>query len=158
MNLSTFTAKHFREIYFGGNWTGSCFKNVMADITWQEAITQIHSCNTIATLFFHSGYYYTSALLDVLNGRELTAKDELSFAHPPISSQKDWEELMNTTWMAAENTAQLIEKLPPSIFEENFVLEKYGTYHRNIYGTIEHAHYHLGQMVIIKKLLRTGSI
>ena len=36
---------------------------------------------------------------------------------------------------------------------EGFVDEKYGTYLRNIDGMIEHAYYHLGQVVLIKKLL-----
>jgi hypothetical protein len=34
-----------------------------------------------------------------------------------------------------------------------FVEEKYGTYQRNIDGMIEHSYYHLGQIVLIKKLL-----
>ena len=32
-------------------------------------------------------------------------------------------------------------------------MEKYGTYYRNFHGLIEHAHYHLGQIVLIKKLV-----
>jgi len=30
---------------------------------------------------------------------------------------------------------------------------KYGNYFRNIVGVIEHIHYHLGQIVLIKKIL-----
>ena len=37
--------------------------------------------------------------------------------------------------------------------DEAFVDEKYGTYHRNIDGMIEHCYYHLGQIVLIKKML-----
>lgn len=49
--------------------------------------------------------------------------------------------------------AQLIEQLPDSRLEEIFSQEKYGTFHRNLFGIIEHAHYHLGQIVVIKKML-----
>jgi hypothetical protein len=31
---------------------------------------------------------------------------------------------------------------------------KYGNYYRNLHGIIEHTHYHLGQIVLIKKLLK----
>jgi hypothetical protein len=34
-----------------------------------------------------------------------------------------------------------------------FVDEKYGTYLRNIEAMIEHSYYHLGQIVLIRKIL-----
>ncbi|MEG1022142.1 MAG: hypothetical protein RSE50_11550 [Myroides sp.] len=34
-----------------------------------------------------------------------------------------------------------------------FVDEKYGSYRRNIEAMIEHSYYHLGQIVLIKKML-----
>jgi len=34
--------------------------------------------------------------------------------------------------------------------------EKYGNYYRNFHGIIEHCHYHLGQIVLIKKMLLSG--
>ena len=37
-----------------------------------------------------------------------------------------------------------------------FVVEKYGTYWRNIEGMIEHAYYHMGQLSLLKKLIREG--
>ena len=34
-----------------------------------------------------------------------------------------------------------------------FVKPEYGNYYRNLHGLIEHTHYHLGQVALIKKLL-----
>lgn len=34
-----------------------------------------------------------------------------------------------------------------------FVEEKYGSYYRNIDAMIEHSYYHLGQIVLINKIL-----
>ena len=53
----------------------------------------------------------------------------------------------------AEAFAQLIEQLPDSRLDEVFIEEKYGTYFRNLNGIIEHLHYHLGQLVFLKKML-----
>ena len=50
----------------------------------------------------------------------------------------------------------MIAQLPDSRLEAIFVEEKYGTWFRNIHGLIEHTHYHLGQIAIIKKMYRTG--
>lgn len=152
MNLTQQIAKHFREIHFGGNWTCSNLKENLKDITWQQATTKIHSFNTIAALVYHMNYY-VSAILKVLQGNPLEAKDKYSFDHPPILSQADWEKLLDKTWADAENFADLIEQLPEEKLWEHFTDEKYGNYYRNIHGIIEHTHYHLGQVVIIKKLI-----
>ena len=152
MNLTAQIAKHFREVHFGGNWTSSNLKDHLADVTWQQATTQVYSINPIATLVYHINYY-VSAILKVLRGEPLDAHDKYSFDLPPILSQEDWEKLLDKTWTDAEDFAILVEQLPESKLGENFSDEKYGSYYRNFHGIIEHTHYHLGQIVLIKKIL-----
>ena len=152
MNLSQQIAKHFREVHFGGNWTSVNLKDSLTDISWQQATTKVHSFNTIATLVFHINYYI-SEVLKVLQGEPLNAHDKYSFDLPTIHSQEDWGKLLNKTWTDAENFARMIEQLPESKLWENLSDEKYGNYYRNIHGIIEHTHYHLGQIVLIKKIL-----
>ncbi|MEP7141623.1 MAG: hypothetical protein ABI707_02075 [Ferruginibacter sp.] len=53
----------------------------------------------------------------------------------------------------AENFACVIEQVPESMLRENLSGEKYGNYYTNIHGIIEHTHYHLGQIVLIKQIL-----
>jgi hypothetical protein len=152
MSVTAQLAKHFRDIHFGGNWTSSSLQQHLSSVTWQQATTQVHSFNTIVTLAYHTGYYVT-VLKKVLEGGPLDAKDAYSFNHPPIQSQHDWGQLLNGLWVAAESTAQLIEQLPEHRLWHDFTDPKYGNYYRNIQGIIEHAHYHLGQIVLIKKIL-----
>ena len=152
MNLSVETAKHFREVHFGGNWTSVSLKETLADVSWQQAVTKVHSFNTIAVLVYHTNYY-VSAVLKVLQGEALNASDTFSFDLPPIQSETDWKNLLNKTWADAERFASLLEQLPESRYGEVFTDEKYGTYYRNMHGIIEHIHYHLGQIVVIKKLI-----
>ena len=152
MNIAQQTAKHLRDIHFGGNWTTSNLRDTLADVTWQQATTKVDSFNTIAVLTFHVNYF-VGAMLNVLKGNPLNANDKFSFDHPPINSQEDWEAMKNRIYEEAEATAKLIEQLPDSKLLETFEDEKYGSYYRNINGIIEHMHYHLGQMVIIKKLI-----
>ena len=82
MNLTTQIAKHFRDVHFGGNWTSVNLKDSLADVSWQQATTQVYSFNTIATLVYHANYY-VSAVLKVLEGEQLNAKDKYSFELPP---------------------------------------------------------------------------
>jgi hypothetical protein len=99
-----------------------------------------------------------SAVLKVLEGHPLSASDKLSFSHEAISSQAGWERLLAKNWNEAEKFANLVEQLPESRFWETFSEEKYGNYYRNIHGIIEHTHYHLGQIVLIKKILQQQNI
>jgi uncharacterized damage-inducible protein DinB len=151
MNVPAQIANHFRQVHFGGNWTAVNLKQTLSDITWQQATTKVNSLNTIAALVFHINYY-VSAVLNVLQGTPMSAHDKYSFDLPPIESEEDWKKLLDKTWSDAEKFAELVEQLPDSKLGDIFVMEKYGTYHRNLLGVIEHTHYHLGQIVLIKKI------
>jgi len=61
--------------------------------------------------------------------------------------------LTEKTFTDAQKFSDLLEKLPDSKLWEDFSESKYGMYHRNMLGVIEHCHYHLGQIVLIKKIL-----
>lgn len=152
INSPAHIAKHFREIYFGGNWTCVNLKDTLRDVTWQQAAAKLEGFNTIAALTYHMGYY-VSAVLKVLQGGALEAKDAYSYNCPPIQSAEDWQSLLDKCWEEAAQFAVLLEQLPEQKLWENFTDEKYGPYYRNMHGIIEHCHYHLGQVVILKKLL-----
>lgn len=152
MTTAAHLAKHVRDVHFGGNWTSVNFRDTLNGVTWQQATTQVHAFNSIATLLYHTNYYI-AAVLKVFQGGALEAKDIYSFGHPPIHSQQDWQALQDKAWADAEQFATLIEQLPEDRLWQDFTHEKYGNYYRNIQGIIEHTHYHLGQVVLIKKLV-----
>jgi len=152
MNPTSQIAKLFKDVHFGGNWTAINLKDTLADVNWKQATTKVYSFNTIAVLVYHINYYI-GLVSNVLQGRPLNGHDKYSFDAPAIESQEDWEKLLNKTWADAETFANLVEQLPENKLGEIFVDEKYGTYYRNLHGIIEHIHYHLGQIVLIKKII-----
>lgn len=153
MSTPTQIANHFRDVHFGGNWTSVNLKDTLAGVDWQQATTPLSGLNTIAKLVYHINYY-VSAVLKVLEGGVLDAHDKFSFDCPSIQSSEDWEKLLKKTWNEAGQFAKKAETLPESKLNDFFIEEKYGTYYRNLQGIIEHTHYHLGQIVIIKKILQ----
>ncbi len=146
-------AKHLRELYFGDNWTCVNFKDTLEDVTWQEAITKHQEFNTIAVLIFHSNYYI-NRVLKVLQGEPLNASDKYSFDCPEITSNEEWYNFVQKAMNEAELFAKKIENLDESKLGEIFSEEKYGDYFRNLLGIIEHAYYHLGQISLMKKMIR----
>jgi hypothetical protein len=153
MTLNNQIAKHFKDVYFGGNWTSVNLKDILEDVSWDEAITKLHNLNTIAALVFHINYYI-NPVLKVLQGEALIASDKFSFDLPPITSENDWQKLMTKVFTEAELIVAEIEKLDEEKLFDNFTDPKYGNYYRNLHGIIEHTHYHLGQICLIKKIVK----
>lgn len=153
MTLSQEIAHHFRQVYFGGNWTSVNMKDTLADLDWQIAFTTIHNCNSIARLVFHTNYY-VDVIIKVLEGGPLDAHDKFSFEMPPCDNEEAWNTLVEKSLKDAVKFAELVELLPDTKLFEFFANEKYGTYYRNLHGVIEHTHYHLGQIVLLKKMIK----
>jgi len=153
MTIMKQLAKNFRDLYFGGNWTAVNVKDTLAGVSWEQATRKVDDLNTIAALVFHSGYYVT-AVLKVFKGEPLKASDKFAFDLEPITSEEDWQKLVSRVFAEAEEFASQIEQLDERVLFETFQQEKYGNYFRNIVGIIEHTHYHLGQIVLLKKMLK----
>ena len=92
----------------------------------------------------------------MLQGGDLTIRDQYSFEVPEIKSEAAWLMIVGAFLSNAENLALAIEKLDESKLEDPFVDEKYGTYLRNLEAVIEHSYYHLGQVTLIKKMILLG--
>jgi len=152
MNISQQIAKHINEVYFGGNWTCSNLKDQLQAVDLNIATTQISNLNTIATLAYHI-HYFVLAQTEVLEGRTLNAKDALSFDHPTYETEEDWEQWKENIFKEAEHFIELIKDFPEEKLHDFFQEEKYGIKYRNFHGLIEHTHYHLGQIALLKKLI-----
>jgi len=153
MKKSDFIANRLREIFLNGYWIANTnYKDQLESINWEQAVYQVGNLNTIAALTYHINYYL-AGILTVFNGGLLEIKDQYSFDLPPIHSEADWNKLASELFDNASVFAIAVEKMPEEKFDEVFVNEKYGTYLRNIEAVIEHSYYHLGQIVLIKKLI-----
>lgn len=154
MQFSKEIAKNFIAIFEGGNWTVTNLKETLADIKIEEANQKTEPFNSILSLLFHIQYFISEALIPVLEGKPLDAHDKFSFNHPEIKTENEWQDFQRKIFADAEKAMHLIAKLSDEQMSEDFTDKKYGSYFRNIHGIIEHTHYHLGQIVILKKLIR----
>ena len=154
MNKSQSLESRLKEVLTEGTWvTGTNFLKQITETNFKTATTEIYGLNSIAKLTFHI-HYYIAGVLQVLEGGPLTIKDQLSFDMPPITSDEDWQNLINQYTTDAEKFIDLVANLSDDQLKENFVKKEYGDYERNINVLIEHTYYHLGQMTLIKKLIK----
>jgi uncharacterized damage-inducible protein DinB len=153
MNSIEELAERFREVIFTGTWVANTnYRQQLTGLSWETATTPLPGVNTIAALVQHL-HYYIQGVTPVFTGGPLAIQDQWSFAFPPICSQAQWQQVLSAFFQDAEHFASGIEHLPEDRLQEVFVEEKYGTYQRNLEGMIEHSYYHLGQIVLIKKLV-----
>ena len=146
-------ASRFREVILNGTWIANTnYKDQLINLNWEIAIAKINSLNSIAVLAQHI-HYYINGVNNVFKGGTLDIKDKYSFSFPAINSQNEWEVFLSRFWCDAEEFALLIEQMSDEKLKQVFVDEKYGTYQRNIEAMIEHSYYHLGQIVLIKKMI-----
>jgi uncharacterized damage-inducible protein DinB len=156
MENTTAIAKRFSEVILNGTWIANTnYKDQLQNLDWQMVNAQVGSLNTIAALAQHV-HYYIKGINQVFKGGTLNIKDQYSFDFPPVTSQAQWEVFLHEFWNDAETFAAWVNQMPEEKLQEIFVAEKYSAYGRNIEAMIEHSYYHLGQIVLIKKLL-TGT-
>lgn len=157
MATNIYIANRLREVFLNGTWIANTnYQEQVTHINWKDATKGIEGLNSIADLTFHIDYYL-AGLSQVLGGGVLEIRDKYSFDVPEIKSQADWDSLVNQFLLNVEKFAAAVEQMGEEQFEQPFVEAKYGTYLRNLEGVIEHSYYHLGQIVLIKKLLAARS-
>lgn len=154
MKEATVIANRFRETILNGTWIANTnYKDQLAGLDYQTATTKVNSLNTIAILAQHI-HYYIDGILNVFKGGTLDIKDKYSFDFPVIESQKQWDDFLAKFWNDSEEFANMIQQMPDEKLKAVFIDAKYGTFQRNIDAMIEHSYYHLGQIVLIKKILQ----
>ena len=146
-------ATRLKEVILNGTWIANTnYNEQLENLDYKTATTKFQSLNTISILAQHV-HYYINGIKHVFKGGNLEIRDTFSFAFPPIESQNEWETFLIKFWRDTQKLASLIEEIPEEKLKQGFVDEKYGTFQRNIEGLIEHSYYHLGQIVLLKKIM-----
>ncbi|NIG55928.1 hypothetical protein [Chitinophaga sp. Cy-1792] len=153
MNLTERLAEHVQGIFSGGNWTAVSIQQTLSDLSFEEATRQLPQFNSIALLTFHIGYYIKELRM-MIDGAPLEAQDKLSWEMQPMHAAWQWDMLRNDTVHQGELLAKYVKEMPETRLWEYLGEKQYGDFYHNIHGIIEHTHYHLGQIVIIKKMIR----
>lgn len=157
MTINQLIATHLTEAFEGNNWSDVNVKDTLDDITFEEAITLTNaSPNTIAALLYHMTFY-NKAVCTRLRGEEPTINDANGFDLPPLKDENDWIRLKQDAFIAARELADRIKTFADDRLPEENPPGK-GTFYKKLHGVIEHNYYHLGQIVILKNLIRNNGL
>lgn len=153
MSLLNHIAQHVLDVHKGDNWTEVNIQNTLQDVSLREATTVTPaSPNTIAMLLHHLTFYNEVVLQRLLDIYTAIPQSN-GFDVPALHSEEEWQQLQHRNLQSAHALAEGILQFPE---QRLFELTASGktTFYKNLHGIAEHAHYHLGQMVILKKLIR----
>ncbi len=89
----------------------------------------------------------------MFQGGDLVIKDKYSFDMPEISSESEWLDLVHEFLSNAQLYIGHVERMEDQQLSQSFVKKEYASYSRNIEAQMAHSYYHLGQIVMIKKLV-----
>ena len=153
MKITELIAQNIIDAHEGGNWTEVNVKTTLQDILVNEAISEtVASTNTIATLLHHLTYW-NRVMIQRINGIAVIVPDSNGFDMPAIQTEAEWNLLKEDNIHSAHELASAIIG-----FDENLlifpILPEHASAYKNLQGSCEHVHYHLGQIVILKKLVR----
>ncbi|HEY6975472.1 MAG TPA: DinB family protein [Chitinophagaceae bacterium] len=153
MKITELTAQHITEVFEGGNWTDVNMRTTLSDINYREATTVTKaSYNTIAALVYHISFY-NEIVLKRLQGINPEISDANGFDLPPVKDENDWRKLKERCFQSAHDLAEAVKKFPEEKLGE-LTVTGHSTNYKTLHGVAEHAHYHLGQIVLLKKLVR----
>lgn len=148
-------ARRLEEVILNGTWIANTnFKAQIMNVDVIKATKSWMSCNSIALLTFHLNYYI-AGILEVFEGKRLAIKDKFSFDLPTLDSEVEWRDLRDDICRNAEKLVKEIGTMPTILLSQDFEDPTYGSYRRNIDGLIEHCYYHLGQVVLLKKMMKS---
>ena len=113
------------------------------------------SGNTIEMLLNHLTYW-NKVMMQRVNGIKIEVPESNGFDKSSMLTDAQWQELKQDNIRSAHELAAAIRAVPEDRLTEP-ILPDYSSTYKNFQGTVEHVHYHLGQMVMLKKLVRTIS-
>lgn len=154
MKITELIAQHILDVHQGNNWTEVDITGTLKDVTWQQAATLTQaSPNTIATLLHHLSYW-NRVMVQRVNGIKVEVPESNGYEMPPLQTVCDWEKLKEDNLQSAHELAEAIRDFNETKLEQPILPGSSSSY-KNLQGSVEHIHYHLGQMVILKKLVKS---
>jgi hypothetical protein len=153
MKITEHIARHIIDVHEGDNWTEVNLNDTLKDISMAEAqIQTVASANTIASLLHHLTYW-NRVMVQRLSGINVNIPEENGFAMPVMNNEEQWTYLKDDNLRSAHELAAAVINYPVHQLETP-ILPEHSTAYKNLQGTAEHIHYHLGQIVILKQLIR----
>ncbi len=147
--------RQFKLIQDSANWTGENFRKKLEQITEEEAFTKpIHLVHSVAEQISHIWMWRLEALRRLQGGHaELEMNSPLDWRNNKELMDIGWDELKSGLYKSQSEFIHLLKSKNDHFLEE--VDEEGDRYYEIVEGVILHDMYHLGQIGLTIKLLKS---
>lgn len=150
--------KAFSDFYNGIPWYGKNFNEIIADITPNEALAVAGNKQSITRLLCHMNKWRRAVVIRLQGDLDFKVSDSDADNWPPINTlnKEVWENAKKEFGELQEIIIEELGKRDDEFLDKVFIPEKSRfDYRYLIMGVIQHDIYHLGQISLMKKLLRS---
>jgi len=143
-------ADQLKRAYNGEAWHGPALLEILAGVDAATAAARpISNAHTIWELTLHIAAW-DSVILRRIAGKTASPSDEENFPKVKDSSESAWRSTHANLQRQHQELLQTISALPDSRLTEQVPGKDYDFYFL-LHGTVQHALYHAGQIVLLKR-------
>lgn len=145
-------AKLFEDLYNGSPWIDVTIMDTLKNISAEQAAKKvIPERNSIWQIVNHIIAWRENVLLRV-QGNEMITPNNNYFTQLEIISETEWQKALERLVNSQEQWIHFLENFDESQFDKIYASNKM-TYYEHIHGILQHDAYHLGQIVLLSKLV-----
>jgi uncharacterized damage-inducible protein DinB len=152
MKESQRIATLYQSVYDGSPWIDITILEVVKDIDCNDALKKIRpDFNSIWEIVNHI-ISWRKNVLQRVQGKILITPNHNYFETVTETSQEDWQNALKKLEESQQEWVKFLDSFDETDFEKIYPNNGM-TYYEHIHGIIQHDIYHLGQIVILKKLV-----
>lgn len=141
----------YQSIYNGNPWLEVNLTDTLDEVTAAQAYTKVNpNLNTIWEIVNHL-IQWRRNILKRLQGEVITTPDHNYFVPVLDSSEAAWEQSLQSLAKSQESWNDFFIDFNDEDLQKIYAANNH-TFYEHIHGIIQHDVYHLGQIVILKKL------
>lgn len=144
--------KLFEDLYNGIPWIDVTIMDTLKNISAEQAAKKVTpGRNSIWQIVNHMIAWRENVLLRV-QGNEVTAPNNNYFTQLEIISETEWQKALERLANSQDQWIRFLENFDESQFDRIYASNKM-SYYEHIHGILQHDAYHLGQIVLLSKLV-----
>ncbi|MCF6132172.1 DinB family protein [Flavobacterium wongokense] len=142
----------FEKLYHGDPWIDINIVSTLSSLTAGEASKRVlPNCNTIWEITNHL-ISWRQNVLQRVHGNTLKTPSHNYFVEVKDTTEEAWTEVLKKLEETQSHWLHFLKNVKIEDFEKQYPVNNM-TYYEHIQGIIQHDAYHLGQIVLLSKLL-----
>lgn len=144
--------KLFEDLYNGSPWIDVTIMDTLKNISAKQAAAKITpERNSIWQIVNHIIAWRENVLFRV-QGNEVTTPNNNYFTQLENTSETEWQKALERLAHSQEQWVRFLENFDETQFDKIYPPNNM-SYYKHIHGILQHDAYHLGQIVLLSKLV-----